>query len=150
MPTFEGLEDGSQWNSKAFMVYNLVLWWRTKEHINSFHPNTKFTFEIKENNTLPFLDVLVKKESHCFSTSLYRKKTFTGLYTDFASLAPYKCKINWLLCLFTVLFTFMPRTKLFIRKFLKLRTSSILKTIKTILSENCFPKSTVNRIIKSF
>ena len=65
---------------------------RFLQHINSFHPDIKFTFEIEENNTLPFLDVLVEKESHCFSTSLYRKKTFTGLYTDFASLAPNKYK----------------------------------------------------------
>ena len=63
-------------------------------HTNGCHPNIKFTFEIEENNTLPFLDVLVKKESHCFSSNLYRKKTFTGLYTDFASLAPNNYKIN--------------------------------------------------------
>ena len=42
----------------------------------------------KKNDNLPFLDVLVKHEQTGFSTSLYRKKTFTGLYTDYASVAP--------------------------------------------------------------
>ena len=64
------------------------------EHINNFHPNIKFTVEVEEDNNLPFLDVLVTHEQTGFSTSLYRKKTFTGLYTDYASLAPDKYKIN--------------------------------------------------------
>ena len=50
-------------------------------------------------------------------------------------------KSIWLLFLFTVLFTFVLHTKTFHEEILK---------IKTILSENCFPKSIVDRIIKSF
>ena len=64
------------------------------EHINKFHPNIRFTVEVEEDNNLSFLDVLVTHEQGGFSTSLYRKKTFTVLYTDYASLAPDRYKIN--------------------------------------------------------
>ena len=36
----------------------------------------------------------ITREGNNFMTSLYRKKTFTGLYSDFASLAPSKYKNN--------------------------------------------------------
>ena len=62
------------------------------EYINCQHPNINFIAEIEAENSLPFLDVLVTREGNNFMTSL--KKTFTGLYTDFASLAPNKYKNN--------------------------------------------------------
>ena len=64
------------------------------DHINSYHPSIKFTVEIEDNCSLPFLNVLVNKEGIDFSTSLFRKQTFTGLYTNFASLCPTRYKIK--------------------------------------------------------
>ena len=64
------------------------------DHINSYHPNIKFTVELEMDNTLPFLDVSVTHDQNSFSTSLYRKKTFTGLYTDFGTLSPNDYKVN--------------------------------------------------------
>jgi len=32
------------------------------QHLNDIHGNIKFTKEIEQNRTLPFLDVLVKKK----------------------------------------------------------------------------------------
>ena len=58
------------------------------EYINCQHPNINFTAETESENSLPFLDVLVTSEGNNFMTSLYRKKTFTGLYADFTSLLP--------------------------------------------------------------
>ena len=49
-----------------------------------------FTDEIEKENS--FLDVLVSRDSNCFSTSLYRKPTFSGLYSDFTSFMPIKYK----------------------------------------------------------
>ena len=106
---------------------------RFLQHIHSFHSNIKFTFEIEENNTLPFLDVLVKKESRCFSTRLYRKKTFTGLYTDFASLAPNKYKINLVTVLIYHAFHICSTYKLFMRKFLRSKQSSVTTAFLKIL-----------------
>ena len=64
------------------------------QYLNSCHVNIKFTIEFEENNVIPFLDVLIKRHNHIFSTSIYRKKTFTGLYTKWDSFTPRKYKVN--------------------------------------------------------
>ena len=61
--------------------------------INSKHPNIRFTLEKENNNKLPFLDVLIEKHDHKIETNVYRKKTFTGLTTNFYSCTPTKYKI---------------------------------------------------------
>ena len=55
-------------------------------YLNSKHPNIKFTIEIENNNSLPFLDVRIDKTTDVFQTSIYRKSTFTGLGLNFHSL----------------------------------------------------------------
>lgn len=69
--------------SKQFLTY-----------LNSKHRNIKFTAEGEENNRLAFLDVLITKENANFLTSVYRKKTFTGLSSNFFSCTPFLYKIN--------------------------------------------------------
>ena len=51
-------------------------------YLNGRHNNIKFTIEFEQNDEIPFLDILMKRNrDSSFSTSIYRKKTFTGLYT---------------------------------------------------------------------
>ena len=55
------------------------------EYLNSCHPNIKFTMETDEKGQLPFLDVLLSKQSASdhqgsFITSVYRKRTYTRVY----------------------------------------------------------------------
>ena len=52
------------------------------QYLNSRHNNIKFTIEFEENGEISFLDdILVKRcPDNAFMTSIYRKKTFTGLY----------------------------------------------------------------------
>lgn len=53
------------------------------KQLNSFHPNVQFTFEMEQNNSLPFLDVLVmKQEDNNFKFKIYRKPTHTDKYLD--------------------------------------------------------------------
>ena len=111
------------------------------KYINNFHPNIIFTAEVKGNNNLPFLDVLVTHNGTGFSTSLYRKKAFTGLYTDYASLAPDKYKINFGRILVFRAFHICSYYSNFHNE---------LTRIKRILSFNCFPRSIIDRVIKSF
>ena len=47
-------------------------------YFNSKHSNITFTFEGEQNNFLPFLDVTVERTGNNFSTSVFRKTTFTG------------------------------------------------------------------------
>ena len=65
------------------------------QYLNSRHANITFTHETEKNNNLPFLDVKVTKESTGqFSTSVYRKPTYTGLITLFSSFGPLCYKSN--------------------------------------------------------
>ena len=62
--------------------------------INSMHPNIVFTMETEQNSSLPFLDVLVKRHENSFQTSVFRKKTFTGLGFNFQSFTSKRFKLN--------------------------------------------------------
>ena len=58
-------------------------------YLNSRHENIQFTIEFEHNQEIPFLDVSVKRhDNNSFSTSIYRKKTFTGLYAKWDSFTP--------------------------------------------------------------
>ena len=52
-------------------------------YLNSKHQNISFTCEIENNNSLPFLDVNICRNSNKFDTKVFRKSTFTGLGTSF-------------------------------------------------------------------
>ena len=68
-------------------------------YINSKHSNIKFTSDIEKNNCLNFLDVDINRINNCFSTKVYRKKTFTGLGLRFDSFIPSFYKVNLITCL---------------------------------------------------
>ena len=60
---------------------------RSSDHIiklanyfSSKHPNIRFTYELENDNTLPFLDVNVFRDAGKFSSSVHRKVTFSGVY----------------------------------------------------------------------
>ena len=59
-------------------------------YINSKHPSINFTTEEESDDKLPFLDVLVRRYDKTFSTSVFRKSTFSGLGASFFS---HSCKL---------------------------------------------------------
>ena len=64
------------------------------DYVNSKHPNIRFTMEMEIDSKLPFLDVLITRNENQFSTSVFRKLTFTGLGMNFLSFSPKLFKIN--------------------------------------------------------
>ena len=64
------------------------------QHINQLHPNIRFTIEHEQNKQLPFLDVLISRSDTRYYTSIYRKKTFTGVYIHWTSLTSRRYKIG--------------------------------------------------------
>ena len=76
---------------KRYVDDSFILF-KSKDHIipflnflNSQNPCIKFTYEVETENTLPFLDINICHYNGSFLTSVYRKPTFTGLYTNFQS-----------------------------------------------------------------
>ena len=61
--------------------------------LNSFHQDIRFTAEEKNDVFLPFLDVKIipktTKNTSWFSTTIYRKDTFTGLILKYSSFVPH-------------------------------------------------------------
>ena len=47
-----------------------------------------FSFEQEKNGKLSFLDIEVSREKRKFVTTVYRKPTFSGVYTHFESFLP--------------------------------------------------------------
>ena len=65
-----------------------------------------FSMETERQNKFSFLDIEVIREQGKFSTTIYRKPTFSGVYSNFESFLPSEthlvCYIPW----FTDVFVF--------------------------------------------
>ena len=79
----------------ARYVDDIFVLLRSKEHVatlaqylSSQHPNINFTYEEEINNVLPFLDVNVYRDADKFASTVHRKVTFSGVYTNFDSFMP--------------------------------------------------------------
>ena len=69
--------------------------------LNTLHPSIVYTCEVEANNCINFLDVsCTRKSDGTVLTSIYRKPTWTGLYTSFQSFVPRRYKANLVKCLF--------------------------------------------------
>ena len=53
--------------------------------MNSKHRNIKFTFETEDSNNFSFLDVKITRQNKGFVTSIFRKATFSGVFTNYDS-----------------------------------------------------------------
>ena len=75
---------------KRFFDDTFVVWPHPKDtlvpflnHLNRHSPHIQFTMEIEQNNSLPFLDVLVTcNDNGSLSHQVYRKKTHTDRYLN--------------------------------------------------------------------
>ena len=67
------------------------------EYINKKHKNMKFSIETEINGSFSFLDVKIFQENDKFVTSVFRKETFSGLYTNFISFIPLEYKFGLVL-----------------------------------------------------
>ena len=64
------------------------------EYINKKRKNMKFSIETEINGSLSFLDVKIFRENDKFVTSVFRKYTFSGLYTNLISFISFEYKIG--------------------------------------------------------
>ena len=55
------------------------------DYMNHQHPNIESTFEVEKSNNFSFLDVKICRENNKFTTSVFRKRTYRGVCTNFDS-----------------------------------------------------------------
>ena len=48
-------------------------------YLNTKHKSIKLTFENERDNKLPFLDILINNNESDLQTSIFHKKTYSGL-----------------------------------------------------------------------
>ena len=101
------------------------------------HSSLKFTVEKESDHQLAFLDVFVHKTSTAFLTSVYRKTTFSGLYTRWVSFYPQQHKISL--------------TKTLVYRVIMISSKCYLddeiKFIRSTLSKNGYPLSVLDGVV---
>ena len=65
------------------------------EYMNKKHKNMKFSIETEINGSLSFLDVKIFRENDKFVTSVFRKETFSGVYTNTSVLFHLSTSLVW-------------------------------------------------------
>ena len=70
---------------------------RVHKAFESFDKNLRFRYDSFDNDTPHFLDILISPSGH----EIYRKPTFSGMYTNIKSFIPWKYRISWVRSLLT-------------------------------------------------
>ena len=112
-----------------------------RDYLNSKHKNINFTMELEKDGTLPFLDMLIDRNNGQITTSVYRKPTFTGVYTHYQSFLPSIYKIG---LLSTILFRYFSICSSF-----QLFHLQILE-FKNIFLRNGYPLKIIDTCIQKF
>ena len=105
--------------------------------LNGLHPALRFTMEAETDNSLPFMDVLVQRDGDTFLRSVYRKPTFTGLYTQWDSFAPSSHKVALVRSLVSRAVRICSPTTL----------SDELVKIRNIFDSNGYPAHVVEKVL---
>ena len=99
----------------------------------------RFTSETKNKILILFLDIIISRGNKKFTTSVYCKPTFSGVFTNFGSFIPKSYKCNFLFNLLHRAFKIRSNFELLHQENDKL---------KTIFENNGYPKSFVDFCIK--
>ena len=112
------------------------------EYLNNQHVNISFTFEKEIDGNLSFLDVLIKNTNDIkFETSIFRKKTFTGLLMNFLSFVPRMYKIALVKTLINRVYCICNTWAMFDKN---------CNELKKLLSKNLFPPKLIDEVIKNY
>ena len=110
------------------------------EYLKTKHPNIKFTFE-HEHNTFSFLNVKICRENNELTTSVYRKPTFSGVFTNFKSFIATVQK-------FGLVYTLLHRCFNITSSYERFHNE--INALKQIFKLNGYPIQFIDRCIKQF
>ena len=112
------------------------------EFLNTQHPNIKFTMEKQVNKILAFLDVCIdNNDPSCIKTSMYHKKTFTGLLTNFFSFTSFSYKVG-------LIRTLVDRAYKINNSLLSFNKD--VKKLTHIFKKNQFPEHLINKVVSTY
>ena len=109
--------------------------------MNKRHTNIKFSFETKKDNSFSFLFGKICREKDKFATSVFRKDTFSGVYTNFSSFVVLKHK-------FGLVHTLLHRSFTIVSDFSKFHFE--VETLKKTLHKNAYPTKFIDKCIAKF
>ena len=113
------------------------------DYLNAQHPSIKFTAEKEQNRELHFLDINISRLNDIilFSTTIYRKPTYTGLYTLFTSFIPHNIKTHIFTNLLFQAFTFCSTYPEFHTEAAKLMQT---------FTKNGYPRHLLDKLLNNF
>ena len=112
-------------------------------YLNLQHTNITFTVEKEHDNKLPFLDILITKDTtsdKCI-TSVFHKKTYTGLLMNFFSFTPRNYKTGLIKTLLERIHRINNTTN---------GCENDINTLIETLKRNSFPVHFIDKVIQSF
>ena len=112
-----------------------------REYMSPKHQNLNFTVEQENIGSLSFLHVKICRKNGKFVTSVYRKPTFSGVFTNYESFIPVYQKRELLHTLLHRSFSICCDFKSFHFE---------IDHLKTILIKNNYPSNFIDSCIKSF
>ena len=132
---------------RRYVDYTFLIF-RSKHHIEKFrnylnrqHKNIKFTSETENENSILFLGIKITRDNNKFMTSVYHKRTFSVVFTNFGSFIPKSYKYN-------LLFTLLHRAFKLCSNFERFHQE--IDKLKTIFENNGYPKGIVDFCIKKY
>ena len=127
-------------------IYDIFLLFKSNDHLkhfqdflNSCHSNMSFSMETEKENKLSFLDVEVICEQGNFTNTVYRKPTFSGVYSNFESFLPPVYK-------FGMVYTLVYRCFRISSNWTQFHTE--LTFLKGIFRKNDYPENFIDKCFK--
>ena len=112
-----------------------------QDFLNSCHINMSFSMETEKENKLSFLDVEIICKQGKFTTTIYRKPTFSGVYSNFESFLPSVYKFGMVCTLVYRCFRICSDCTQF---------HTELTFLKGIFQKNGYPGNFIDKCFKKF
>ena len=129
-------------------VDDIFVLFSSKEHLQLFvdymnkqHKCLKFTSEAENDNSFSFLDIKITRHNQQFKTSVYRKPTFSGVFTHYESYVDQTYKKS---LIDTLLFRCFSICSDYTSFHLE------VENLREILKKNSYPSGIIEQSIRSF
>ena len=111
------------------------------DYMNKQHKCIKFTSESESNNSFSFLDINITCQDQKFKTSVYRKPTFSGVFTHYESYIDPSCKKSLIFTLLSRCFSICSDYTLFHLE---------VERLREIMKKNSYPLGIIDQSIQIF